>query len=156
MISRFLSLLVAMIFLSACNMQNLQTTPDATKIIEAEKRAFEAYQKEDWVTAEREYKYLVKQVPRQTDPWFKLGNIYARTGQLDFAIGAYREALTRDPKNSKIWHNLGVVQLRQATNTFAEMLQYTKEDDPLNARAKHVVNSVTELMATGFVPPDDE
>ena len=115
--SRFLSLLITMIFLSACNMQNLQPTPDATKIIEVEKRAYEAYQQEDWALAEREYRYLVQQVPGQSDPWFKLGNIYARTGQLDFAIGTYREALKRDPKNSKIWHNLGVVQLRQATNT---------------------------------------
>jgi Tfp pilus assembly protein PilF len=153
--SRSLFVLITLGFLAACNMQNLQPAPDVTKIMEIEKRAYEAYQKEDWVTAEREYKYLVKEVPNQPDPWFKLGNIYARTGQLDFAISTYREALVRDPKNSKIWHNLGVVQLRQATNTFAEMLQYTKEDDPLNARAKHVVNSVTELMASGFAPPDE-
>jgi cytochrome c-type biogenesis protein CcmH/NrfG len=153
--SRFLLLLIAMIFLSACNMQNLQPTPDATKIIEVEKRAYEAYQQEDWALAEREYRYLVQQVPSQSDPWFKLGNIYARTGQLDFAIGTYREALKRDPKNSKIWHNLGVVQLRQATNTFAEMLQYTNKSDPLHERAEHVVNSVTDLMATGFAPPDE-
>ena len=152
---RFLLLLITLNFLAACNLQNLQPSADATKIIEVEKRAYEAYQKEDWALAEREYRYLVQQVPGQPDPWFKLGNIYARTGQLDFAISTYREALVRDPKNSKIWHNLGVVQLRQATNTFAEMLQYTNESDPLHGRAQHVVNSVTDLMATGFVPPDE-
>lgn len=149
-------LLIVISGLAACNIQNLQPAKDVSNIIEVEKRAHEAYQKEDWKMAEQEYKYLVQNVPSQSEPWFKLGNIYARTGQLDLAIYNYREALVRAPKNSKIWHNLGVVQLRQATNTFTEMLQYTNENDPLNARAKHVVNSVTELMASGFEPPDEQ
>ncbi len=151
----YLSLIV--IFpLAACNLQNLQPAPDSANIIEVQKRANDAYEKEDWKTAETEYKYLTQYISGDAEPWFRLGNIYARTDQLDAAVNAYRKALVRDSKNSKTWHNLGIVQLRQATNTFIEMLQYTKEDDPLNKRAKHVVNSVSDLMASGFESSADE
>jgi cytochrome c-type biogenesis protein CcmH/NrfG len=116
-------------------------------LIETQKRADEAYQKEDWKTAEKEYLYLAQNFPGEIEPWFRLGNIYARTGQLDAAVSAYREALVRDTKNGKAWHNLGIVQLRQATNTFVEMLAYTDPNDPLNQRAKQIVDAMDDLMA---------
>ena len=145
--------LIVVFCLAACNLQNLQLAtpaPDPVNIIEVQKRANEAYEKEDWKTAETEYQYLTQQTKGEAEPWFRLGNIYARTDRLDAAVTAYREALVRDSKNSKTWHNLGIVQLRQATNTFIEMLQYTKDDDPLNKRAQYVVNTVSDLMASGF------
>ena len=151
--------LIAVFCLAACNLENLQPTPpapDPSNIIEVQKKANEAYKKEDWQTAEKEYKYLSQNIKGDAEPWFRLGNVYARTNQLDAAIGAYREALVRDSKNSKAWHNLGIIQLRQATNTFIEMLRYIKEDDPLHNRAKYMVNSISDLMASGFESPTDE
>ena len=142
--------------LSGCELQNIKPSGDISEIIEVEKRAAVAYQNEDWQAAEREYLYLAKNVPSQPDPWFRLGNIYARTNRLDAAVAAYRNALIRDSKNSKIWHNLGIVQLRLATNTFIEMLQYTNEDDPLYTRATNVINSVGDLMAAGFETQADK
>ncbi len=141
-----LSILFLLIF-TGCDIQNLQPNPDLTSLVEVQKRADAAYQNEDWKTAEKEYLYLAKNLPSEIEPWFRLGNIYARTGQLDAAVSAYREALVRDTKNSKIWHNLGIVQLRQATNTFVEMLDYTNPDDPLNQRAKQIVDTMGDLMA---------
>ncbi len=141
-----LSVLFLLIF-TGCDIQNLQPNPDLSSLVEVQKRADAAYQNEDWKTAEKEYLYLAKNLPGEIEPWFRLGNIYARTGQLDAAVSAYREALVRDTKNSKIWHNLGIVQLRQATNTFVEMLDYTNPDDPLNQRAKQIVDTMGDLMA---------
>ena len=128
-------------------MQNLQPTADLTTLAEAQKRADAAYQNEDWKTAEKEYLYLAQNIPSEIEPWFRLGNIYARTGKLDAAVSAYREALVKDTNNSKVWHNLGIVQLRQATNTFNEMLAYTGPNDPLNQRAKQIVDTIDNLMA---------
>lgn len=139
-----------LLILTGCDIQNLQPGADLSSMVEVQKRANEAYQQEDWKTAEKEYLFLSKNLPNEIEPWFRLGNIYARTGKLDAAVSAYREALVRDTKNSKIWHNLGIVQLRQATNTFVEMLDYTDTSDPLNQRARQVVNAMGELMATGF------
>lgn len=141
--------------LAGCNAFNIQSTPtDLAGYVEIQQHANEAYQNEDWESAEKDYTYLAKNLPGETEPWFRLGNIYARTGRLDAAVATYREALVRDPKNSKIWHNLGIVQLRQATGTFIEMQEYTGPEDPLNQRAKYVVNTIGELLATGFDAAD--
>jgi Flp pilus assembly protein TadD len=147
-------LLILITALSGCDIQNLKPSGSASKdiseIAEISKTAQVAYQNEDWKTAEIAYKKLTEKIPAEPEPWFRLGNIYARTERLDAAVAAYKNALARNPKSSKIWHNLGIVHLRQATNTFIEMLEYTKEDDPLNARAKNVINSVSNLMDSGF------
>ena len=158
MISRCKYFLIILIFmLPACNLQNLKpqnnnnnTANDVTDINDLNKTAQNAYQTEDWKTAEIAYTKLSKKLPSESEPWFRLGNIYARTERLDAAIIAYKNALARDSKSSKIWHNLGIVYLRQATNTFTEMLEYTDADDPLNPRSKNVINSVTNLMSSGF------
>ena len=147
-------LLVLSLILSGCNLQNLKPSGDTAKdisdIAEINRTAQVAYQNEDWKTAEIAYLKLTEKVPAEPEPWFRLGNIYARTERLDAAVAAYRNALARNSESGKIWHNLGIVHLRQATNTFREMLEYTDENDPLNARAKNVINSVTHLMGTGF------
>jgi cytochrome c-type biogenesis protein CcmH/NrfG len=143
--------------LSACNIQNLQqSNTDLEHIVKVEQQANSAYQNEDWQTAENAYLELAQKTPSQADPWFRLGNIYARTERLDAAVTAYREALLRDQKNSKVWHNLGVVQLRQATNTFIEMMEYTDTSDPLNQRASYALKSMKDLLTSGFEVPDSE
>jgi len=139
-----------LLILAGCELQNVQPNADLSSLVAVQQRANEAYQNEDWKSAEKEYLYLAKNFPGEIEPWFRLGNIYARTGQLEAAVSAYREALIRDTKNSKAWHNLGIVQLRQATNTFVEMQEYTDPGDPLSQRARHVVNTMGELMTTGF------
>jgi len=141
--------------LVGCSLQNIQSdkpSPELSDIVQLEQTAKKAYLSEDWATAEKAYKNLTLQIPGDAEPWFRLGNIYARTNNLDAAVATYREALIRDPKNSKIWHNLGVIQLKQAANTFLEMQQYTEENDPLGVRARYAVNSIANLIDSGFQP----
>ncbi len=145
--------------LVGCSLQNIQSdkpSPELSDIVQLEQTARKAYLDEDWATAEEAYKKLTLQLPGEVEPWFRLGNIYARTNNLDAAVATYREALIRDPKNSKIWHNLGVIQLKQAANTFLEMQQYTEENDPLSLRARYAVNSIANLIDSGFQPDDKE
>ena len=145
--------------LVGCNLQNIQSdkpSPELSDIVQLEQTAKKAYLDEDWATAEEAYKKLTLQLPGEVEPWFRLGNIYARTNNLDAAVATYREALIRDLKNSKIWHNLGVIQLKQAANTFLEMQQYTEENDPLSIRARYAVNSIAKLIDSGFQPDDKQ
>jgi len=145
--------------LVGCSLQNIQSdkpSPELSDIVQLEQTARKAYLDEDWATAEKAYKNLTLQIPGDAEPWFRLGNIYARTNNLDAAVATYREALIRDPKNSKIWHNLGVIQLKQAANTFLEMQQYTEENDPLSLRARYAVNSIANLIDSGFQPDDKQ
>ena len=145
--------------LVGCNLQNIQSdkpSPELSDIVQLEQTAKKAYLDEDWATAVEAYKKLTLQLPGEVEPWFRLGNIYARTNNLDAAVATYREALIRDLKNSKIWHNLGVIQLKQAANTFLEMQQYTEENDPLSLRARYAVNSIANLIDSGFQPDDKQ
>ena len=150
-------LIITSLSLIGCNLQNIQSdrpSPDLSEIAQLQQEAKKAYRNGDWATAEKAYQQLTIQMPGEVEPWFRLGNVYARTNQLDAAVVTYREALTRDPENSKIWHNLGVIQLKQAANTFLEMQQYTEENDPLSVRARHAVNSIANLIDSGFQPED--
>ncbi len=150
-------LIITSLSLIGCNLQNIQSDGpplDLSEITQLEQEAKKAYLNEDWATAEKAYQKLTIQIPGDVEPWFRLGNIYARTNQLNAAVATYREALIREPSNSKVWHNMGVIQLKQAANTFLEMQQYTEENDPLSLRARHAVNSIANLISAGFQPGD--
>lgn len=154
---KLIPILFLLFFISGCNQLNIQPGADSSleDVVSLQQQADTAYKAQDWATAEKHYRQLTEKVPGQIEPWFRLGNIYARTERLDAAVVAYRNALVRDSENSKIWHNLGVVHLRQATTTFVDMLDNTPPGDPLNERARHVVNSVTELLSSGFGAADE-
>lgn len=145
---RCLSLVLAFV-LTGCNTQNIQDTdPDAIRT-----HADAAYQNEDWLSAEQDYLYLTRQAGAGAEDWFRLGNIYARTKRPDKAVAAYHEALKYDQRNSEVWNNLGMVQLRQATQTFIDMVNHTDVNDPLNLRARYAVTAITELLETRFNAP---
>jgi cytochrome c-type biogenesis protein CcmH/NrfG len=147
--------IIIALHLAGCNVQNVKSdkpSPSDTNIAELEEMAREAYQNEDWETSEVAYKDLTLQTPYEVEPWFRLGNIYAQTNRLDGAVEAYRGALLIEPENTKVLHNLGVIQLRQAANTFVEMRQHTEENDPMALRAGHAVNSIVNLINTDFQP----
>ena len=157
--TRLIFLILLTLSLCGCNLLNIQAdqpTPELSELADLEKKANEAYDNEDWATAGEAYKSLTVQLPRDPKPWFRLGNVYARTNNLDAAVAAYKEALIRDHKSSKAWHNLGVIQLRQAANTFLEMQQFTEENDPLSIRARYAVNSIANLIDSGFQHDDKQ
>ena len=140
-----LSLILALV-LTGCDTLNIrESEPTAIR-----NHADAAYQSEDWKTAEEDYLYLTRNAAAGAEDWFRLGNIYAHTKRPDDAIAAYREALRQDQGNSNVWYNLGVVQLRQATQTFIDMVNHTDVNDPLNLRARYAVSTITELLETRF------
>jgi len=157
--ARLIFLILITLNLCGCNLLNIQADkprPVLSELTDLEKRAREAYINEDWETAEEAYRNLTLQLPGEAEPWFRLGNVYARTNQLNAAVATYREALIREPSNSKVWHNMGVIQLKQAANTFLEMQQFTEENDPLAIRARHAVNSIANLIDSGFQPGEKQ
>jgi len=151
------------LFMAACNTQNTKSlsTNEAEseqkleELIKLKQHAQVAYQNRDWEKAVEYYGNLSRQVPNDTEIWFRLGNAYARLNKYGAAIQSYQQALRRDSKNSKIWHNMGIVQLKLATNTFIEMQNNTDADDPLNQRATYVINAISNLLEKDFgVSPD--
>lgn len=112
--------------------------------------AEKAYAAEDWPASEKYYDALVKQIPMESAYWFRLGNIYARTERPEPAVAAYREALVRAPGNAKAWHNLGVLYLREAASSFAQMSANVEPSDPLYGRGQSIYAGIKELLAGRF------
>jgi Flp pilus assembly protein TadD len=67
---------------------NTTNAPDSNNLVAVQQQAVEAYAKQDWATSEQHYVVLTQKVPTDVEPWFKLGNIYARTQRLDLAVRA--------------------------------------------------------------------
>lgn len=148
---RCLSLVLALA-LAGCNTPNIRgSDPGALR-----SHADIAYQNENWQSAEQDYLYLTRHQGSGAEDWFRLGNIYARTSRPVEAVAAYHEALKYDQGNSDVWNNLGMVQLRQATQTFIDMVNHTDVNDPLNLRARYAVTAITELLETRFNAPAAE
>ncbi len=150
-------LLLASLF--GCNAQTTKpanAAADLKDIAVTQQRAKLAYDAGNWVNAEVHYRKLTEQLPADAEPWFRLGNVYTRLDRPNDAILAYQESIVRNPRNTKTWHNLGIVQLRQATSTFVQLQQYSQTDDPLNQRARFVVNAMSQIMEKGFGVSDAE
>ena len=149
-------LLPILMSLVACNLLNTksisanESEQSLEELIQLQQNAQAAYQDKDWDKAVDYYGTLSQRMPDDAEIWFRLGNSYARLNKHGAAIQSYQQALNRDPKNSKTWHNLGIVQLKLATNTFIEMQNNTNADDPLNRRATYVINAITNLLEQDF------
>lgn len=108
-----------------------------------------AYAAKDWEAAEKHYVSTTRAIPKEATPWFRLGNIYARTDRPDFAVRAYKEALLRDPEMGKAWYNMGLVQLRQSANSFLQMRTYTKDNSESQIRADAMYEATIALIKDG-------
>jgi cytochrome c-type biogenesis protein CcmH/NrfG len=127
---------VGWLMLVASGCTQTPTTPD-TKPIDLDKV---------YGLAAEAYETLAQNAPEEAEPWFKLGNIYARTLRIELAIQCYREALVRDPRNVKAWHNMGVVQLRHAGKSFEEVELLVEPDNELHKKSVKIRESINALV----------
>ena len=134
------------LMLSACATGQQKNEQAAINIDEVEKLAAAAYERGDMVESEKYYAQLVRELPQEVLPLFRLGNVYAATNRPDAAIIAYREVLIRDPYYSKAWFNMAIVQLKQSAHSFHEMQIYIDASDPLYKRSKETLDGILELI----------
>ncbi|MCG8378022.1 MAG: tetratricopeptide repeat protein [Proteobacteria bacterium] len=151
-----LLLIIGLIFITACNVQNTkpesEPKPDSElqELVSLRQKADSYYHNADWPNAITHYVELIQQVPKDAEIWFRLGNAHARLDQTSSALQAYQRAINLNPSNSKAWHNMGIIQLKLATNTFVNMKNYSNAGDPLHERASQVVDAISELLHQGF------
>ncbi|HCE40695.1 MAG: hypothetical protein CL543_10960 [Alcanivorax sp.] len=123
--------LILAALLSACatSASNIDGDNNANKL----RRAEQAYTDGLFVEAEAYYRELVNDNPELYQGWFRLGNIYARSGQLDAAITMYERCLELDPDQARAWYNLALVRTRQSLRTLADAEQRFS-DQPADQR----------------------
>ena len=136
------------LLLSACG-----STPhklggrSADEIKATASRAEQSYANAEWATAADAYGVLVKEMPQDANLWFRYANALARSDQPDQAVSAYREVLVRDAHYSKAWFNMGIVQLRQAANSFSRMNGNVSAGDPLRAQGEQVYGAIMQILS---------
>lgn len=116
--------------LGACASNGVGSHPGAITRYEA---ASTAYESGELSTAETRYLELVKANPQYAEGWFKLGNIYVRTGQLVAAIRMYEKAAVINPEDGKVWNNLALARVKQAVATLDEGAQHVRSGSPEQA-----------------------
>ncbi|MBB1521162.1 tetratricopeptide repeat protein [Aquipseudomonas guryensis] len=118
-------------------------------LLDRQRQASEAYAAGDYARASLEYRYLSEQLPKDADLRYRLGNSLAQEGEVDGAMQAYREALLRDSKHAKAWHNLIYLQLQGVGQSVAEMYLHIDRNDP---RVAPVASKAEAVMRVFEVP----
>jgi tetratricopeptide (TPR) repeat protein len=109
-------------------------------------RAEQSYANAEWAAAADAYGVLVEEMPQDTNLWFRYANALARADQPDKAVTAYREVLVRDAHFSKAWFNMGIVQLRQAANSFSRMGGNVTAEDPMRVQGEQVYGAIMKIL----------
>jgi tetratricopeptide (TPR) repeat protein len=118
--------------------------PPSSEFIE--ERARQAYETGRWDVAEGYYLQLTRIKPRDANPWFQLGNLYAEQGRLDSAERAYRESLRRRDE-ARTLHNLGLVQVRLGVGALRESQKRLPPNDPARQETREFLRTLLEAAA---------
>lgn len=100
---------LAALVLSACG--TAQVNESALRDLAA---ADAEYEKGAYASARSRYLKLTTVVPEDAHAFFRLGNIAAKSSDLDAATNFYREALLRDARHARAMHNLARVEIERA------------------------------------------
>ncbi len=141
-----IALACVLVALIACAQTSTKSDTEKIDLTKIYALATQAYAEKNWPESEQHYATLTRKSPGEAEPWFKLGNIYARTFRPELAVKFYREALVRDPANVKAWHNLGIIELRQAANTFATLQDLLEPGDVLYEKSVTIQTSINALV----------
>jgi tetratricopeptide (TPR) repeat protein len=108
--------------------------------------ANQAYADKNYKLALFEYLKLSEGIGADAVIWFRIGNTYTRLENYEKGIAAYEKSVLLDPRLSKAWHNMGVIQLKQSVNTWRQMLVYISKDDPLYDKALSLSKKLLEVV----------
>jgi Flp pilus assembly protein TadD len=125
-------------FLAAC------ATDD---VYEMHQSALLAYESGADARAEALYQGLARSAPNDPETWLRLGNLYARSNRPDKAGEAYERGLLLAPGDARLWYNLGIIRQRQAHAAFIMAHQYIDDADPLQAKAKAMIERLAPAVA---------
>lgn len=86
-----------------------------------------AYKNGELSEAEALYRKLIAAHPEYGEGWFKLGNIYVRTGQYEAAANMYKKAAQINPEDAKVWNNLALTHVKKAVAVLDEGARHVQQ-----------------------------
>lgn len=149
---RSLSVALASLLLAACAQSPVERVKQ-TLTLKAQAEAH--YAKRDCAKAIPLYEKLNREMPNFNESLLRIGNCHVFLNDLDTAVVAYRQALSRDPGYLKAWHNLTRVQARILGETVAEMYRNVDMTDPMAAEVRQFALEVLDAFEPSKQNPDD-
>lgn len=143
---RALICMTAVAMLSACSV----FSSEHENIYQLHRDAHTAYDSGEDAQAEKLLLGLSRATPNDAETWFYLGNLYARTSRPDDAAQAYQKSLMLDSRQAKVWHNMGVVRVREAWAAFIQAYSVTPVDDPLHAKLENLIGAMEKIPLEGL------
>lgn len=110
-------------------------------------RADAAFREARLLDAEVLYRELSYTNPTLPEIWLRLGSIYVRQGQLEAAGRAYRDGMRIHAEDGRLWFNLALVQLRQATETLEVSSEILPEDSPYRESIGRLHRALLDVSA---------
>ncbi len=128
---------------------SLQTNADPFDVTA---QADKAYERGDWLVAEKYYRDLTRIVPTDAFAWNRLGNIRLRQNNFAGAADAYEQSIQRDNESPRAQYNLATAHLLMAR----EALQVAGDLLPKNdAAAQLIAEKLSHFDALVYEPVID-
>lgn len=113
-----------------------------------------AYNSDDLALAQSTYEKIVAQAEVDSETWFMLGNIYARKGEHERAIWAYRNSLRMNTQDPRVWNNISVVYLKDAWESAQTAKKLSVREDPANINSTAIIDVLSGLsFLASNLPP---
>lgn len=126
--------------------------PQRSDLFQLSNDAQLAYEAGEDARAEQLYMGLARAAPADSEIWFRLGNLYARSDRPDAAADAYQRALALKSNEPRAWYNLGIVRLRQGWAALMRAHSALKDTDPLFREAERMMGHLGLLPELGAQP----
>lgn len=121
-------------------------------------QADRAYQRGDWLVAEKYYEELTRAVPNDAYGWTRLGNIRLRQNNFAGAVHAYRGAIERNPEAPRAHYNLATAHLLLAREALENARQHLPKNDGgariINEKLSHFDSLIYEPYVEVTSPND--
>ena len=152
---RILIVMLAAASLGACispSEKQPGTGPASPQQLQAMHAAAQAaYNSDDLPLAQSTYEKIVAQAEVDSETWFMLGNIYARKGEHERAIWAYKNSLRMNTQDPRVWNNISVVYLKDAWEAAQTAKKISVREDPANINSTAIVDVLSGLS---FLAPN--
>jgi Tfp pilus assembly protein PilF len=142
-------ILVASVALTACA---TQPHKELSEVMVLQQHAQAAYAQGNLEQAQKNYLQLTRILPNDEDTWFHLGNVYARIGQPELAVNAYRHVLQHNASHAKAWHNLGIVLMQQAEAALAQSARHARGNKALRDASLAMAHQLDKLVQPAAPP----
>ncbi len=146
-------ILAVLAMLGGCATSRPAPQPAAGDLVEMERMAEQAYARGDFARASDLYAGVVEAMPDQAEYWYRLGNAYARQGLYQEAALSYRQSLALDASNARGWHNLGMMHLRLANESFTAGEKRGSQRARAHAENQRLATATSRILEEGAAAP---